>query len=160
MTYFAPLPALILCCITAVFGFAPPVSASGVERDLVWQASNQAGFAGLLNRHRARYGLSAVRRSYDLDAAARAHAVYMVSTKDLSHRGAGGSRLPHRLQARGLRACLGGENLGRGQRSEGRIFSDWVASPSHNRILLMQGVTHYGLARVGDYWAMVVARPC
>lgn len=150
---FLALTLALLCALTV----------PAATQSTPWQASagySDGGFGPVLNAYRKQNGRNALRPSNALAATARAHAIYMLSERRLNHQGFDGSRLYHRLKTRGIQACRGGENLARGQTSNRRVLTDWINSPTHKDILLMDGVTHYGLARVRNYWVMVVAAFC
>jgi uncharacterized protein YkwD len=95
----------------------------------------------LVNADRARHGLRALRRDRDLGRAARHHSRNMVRRRFFSHVTPSGARLRDRLRRsgyiRGKQARHVGEVLAWGMRSTPTaIVAEWIASPTHHRILL------------------------
>jgi len=52
----------------------------------------------------------------------------------------------------GYRWQFAGENLGEGQESFQEVVRDWLASPSHCRMIMNPDMTEMGLAKRGKYW--------
>jgi len=114
----------------------------------------------LLNAERSARGLSPVRRSGQLAAAARAHAGEMSAKGYFSHRSANGNRLGDRVRAQGYGYCIVAENIAKGQPNERVVIDGWMRSSGHRRNILNPGVTEFGTAKApGNYWVLVLARP-
>lgn len=128
---------------------ATPVLAEGVP----------AG-AAPLNDIRARAGLPALAVSPQLMAAADAHVTDMARYGYFSHKGRDGSKAKNRAARQGYRACTTAEAIAQGQTSVGQVMQEWYNSPSHRKLMLHRQVREFGLARAGNTWVLVLARPC
>ncbi|KKM58506.1 hypothetical protein LCGC14_1549220, partial [marine sediment metagenome] len=51
-------------------------------------------------------------------------------------------------------------NVAEGQKSVPEVVEAWLNSARHRRNILEPRVELYGLARSGNYWAMVLAQTC
>lgn len=108
---------------------------------------------GTINKYRTVHGLSDLTRDATLDSIAsdRVHEVQ----SNFEH----GNRLSQLMYFYGYRTELGGENLGRSQYGEDRIFEMWKESVTHNDNMLRPDWTHIGYASVtegGITWSVVV----
>jgi uncharacterized protein YkwD len=108
----------------------------------------------MLNRARTLENLGALRRTEQLDAAAKAHAEAMMQARTLAHDvGAGNPGL--RLQALGLHPKVAGENVAHAL-SVVRSHRALWESPSHRSNLLHPAFTHVGIGLAldtdGSYW--------
>lgn len=91
--------------------------------------------------------------------AAQAHSDDMQATRTMSHTGSDGSSPGERIARTGYRPQSWGENVAAGYRSAESVMSGWLSSPGHCSNIMNQGFTELGVARAGDYWTMVLARP-
>lgn len=119
----------------------------------------------LASRERARLGLPALRESRQLAAVAETQARHMARRGEVSHRGANGTRLQHRIRSSGYKACFGAENVAAGLRSSQEVTQGWMGSPGHRKNILDPRVREGAVAAVRDgngrvWWAMVLATPC
>lgn len=101
-----------------------------------------------------------LRHSGVLEDAAAAHAQALASSGRFSHDGADGSSPHTRVARAGKRSCRTAENIARGQGELQAVLSDWMASRGHRRNMVDPRLTHFGLARSGATWVLVLARPC
>ena len=114
----------------------------------------QASLLAQVNALRARHGLSRLRQSTALDAAANGHSVQMARLGYFSHNSANGTSFSGRIvryyPARGYRAWSVGENLLWASPNVGasRALTMWLASPGHREILLSARWREVGLAAV------------
>lgn len=122
--------------------------------------------ARMISSYRSSRGLGSVRPSGTLDRIAAAHAKAMAKADTLSHRVPGQPAFKQRIAAGGYKASLVAENVGAGYKSLESAIARWRASPSHDKNLLLPGVTEIGIAvanvpesRFGTYWALVLAAP-
>jgi len=119
-----------------------------------------ADAAAELNAFRAGQGLAPLTQDSALDRAARAHAGDIAARGVLDHTGADGSGVMDRVRAAGYRACLAAENIGAGYGSVAQVFAGWAASAGHRRNMAHGQIRDFGFARDGEFWVLVLARPC
>jgi len=107
-----------------------------------------------VNALRARHGVSRLRFSARLSAAANSHSVQMARLGYFSHNSADGASFSQRIQryygSRGYRRWAVGENLlwGSPEIGPGRALRLWLSSPGHRAILLSSRWSEIGLAAV------------
>ena len=123
-------------------------------------ASYGANSRSLLNAQRARAGLAPVAENRRLAAAAEAHAADMARRRTMSHTGTGGTTVADRIRAQGYCYRLAAENVAWGYGSLPEVMAGWMQSPGHRRNIMASGAAEFGLGESGDYWALVLARPC
>jgi uncharacterized protein YkwD len=120
----------------------------------------------LINEYRAIHGLQPVRLDPRLTTAAQVHADDLMRHDRISHFGSDGSTAWDRMvrQIRDLR--LGAENVGTGQTSLEEVVRGWIASPGHNRNLLLADATRMGIALARNdaasfrtAWVLTLGRP-
>lgn len=132
----------------------------GAQRLTVSQSAG-IGLAGtLISTERAQAGTRPVIHNPALQAAAQAHADDLFTRPGLSHTGSDGSSVMDRIARAGYSACYGAENIARGQPDIDVVIEDWTNSPGHYENLVNAQARHYGFARTGDVWVLVLARPC
>ncbi len=119
-----------------------------------------------LNAYRASKGLSPVKLNKKLNRASEAHAKDLAENGFLSHTGSDGSSFGDRAQRKGYYFSTLAENAAAGQESWDRVFQGWKDSEGHNKNLLADGVTDFGIAlafepttKYSYYWAMLVGAP-
>lgn len=122
--------------------------------------------ARMLSAYRLSRGLGPVRTNGTLDRIAAAQAKAMARADTLSHQVPGQPGFKQRIASGGYKATLVAENVGAGYKSLDSAIARWRASPSHDKNLLLPGVTEIGIAvahvpesRYGSYWALVLAAP-
>lgn len=118
------------------------------------------GAAAALNGVRAQAARAVVTEHPALVAAAAGHARDMAQRGYFSHTGADGSSVGGRLRAQGYRWCHVAENIAKGQWSLAEVMDGWFFSPGHRANMVAREAAVFGLARSGDVWVMVLARPC
>ncbi|MEL7237178.1 MAG: CAP domain-containing protein, partial [Chloroflexota bacterium] len=101
----------------------------------------------LVNRERARAGLSPVTLCPQLTTAARVHVNDMIANDFFSHTGSDGSRSWDRIGRAGYQWRTTGENLAYeyGTASATNIFNMWMGSSGHRANILNSSVQHMGL---------------
>jgi uncharacterized protein YkwD len=80
--------------------------------------------------------------------AAQNQAQYLQRSNRFGHAGEQGSHVGQRLAATGLRWRKAGENLAAGQDDLSEVLANWLASPSHCRVLMTAEFDLAGLAHV------------
>lgn len=111
----------------------------------------------LVNRERARAGLSPLSYDRRLDVASERHNMQQAATRRMAHDGIGDGTPGQRIRAAGYGGSWG-ENVATGQLSPAQVVAEWMASPGHRRNILdpsfrLMGVS-YGTAADGrTYWA-------
>ncbi|KEJ89892.1 CAP domain-containing protein [Sulfitobacter donghicola] len=145
--------ALSGCVVVSSSGSAPAAQQASANSGPV-----AAGSAGAqINAIRARVGLGGLQRNARLDAIARVHAQDMAKNKFFAHQGSDGSTAGKRATRGGYRWCTIGENISKGYSSQARTIEGWRTSPGHYRNMVNNKAQHFGMAKVGEYWVMLVA---
>lgn len=85
------------------------------------------------------------------------HCMDMHSNNFSGHIGSDGSDPGERLSKIGYRYNASGENIGVGNFNESRIISAWMQSPGHGKTIMNASYRKVGVARVGDYWTMLLS---
>lgn len=85
------------------------------------------------------------------------HCMDMDSNNFSGHIGSDGSDPGERLRRIGYRYNAIGENVGVGNFTETRIISAWIQSPGHRETIMNAKYRKIGVARVGDYWTMLLS---
>lgn len=135
--------------------------APGTEFVSMGETVNIASAGALLSAQRAQAGIVRPLIQHPrIQAAASDHARFMAQTGSFSHTGRNGSSARERVWSSGYRSCLTAENIARGQPTVSTVVRDWMQSPGHRANILNPRLTHYGLAREGDNWVLVLAAPC
>lgn len=111
-----------------------------------------------LNEYRAVHGLSKLRKSKKLTAAAQGHARDVARMGKVTHTGSDGSSIGDRARAEGYRYARIAENVAWTARGFPTVMQVWDDSPSHRETLQLRDVDQYGLARSGQYWVLMVGR--
>ncbi|WP_298859554.1 CAP domain-containing protein [uncultured Sulfitobacter sp.] len=148
--------------LTLVTGLALAACATTSPAPVAQQFTQTSGSpAALVNAIRKQAGVSGVKRSRVLDAAAKAHANDMASNNFFGHTGSNGSSVAKRVKAAGYTWCTVSENVGKGYRSSPRAIEAWRVSRGHYRNMVNRKAREFGFARSGDYSVMVLAaRKC
>ncbi len=120
----------------------------------------------ILNDFRAESGLSPLRHSPTLAAAAGNYAAYMAQQHFFGHYGPDGSTPRSRVAAAGYGGLYWGEALAGGQSSARNVVFSWLNSPSHAAILLDPSAVDVGIGYAynpGDvyrfYWVLNTGVP-
>jgi len=132
-----------------------PASGQARSRGPVARVSSlQAALAGQVNAFRAAHGLTRLRVSTALSAAAAAHSTQMARVGYFSHNSANGTPFSRRIvtyyPARGYRSWTAGENLLWASPDVGaaRALKLWLASAPHRANLLSPRWREIGLSAV------------
>ena len=150
---------------------------AGAATGLVGFASSQTGFASqatacsagdaspataganqleqtvlcLVNRERAKHGLSRLKANDSLDKAAAAHSRHMVQARFFAHDSPGGASVMDRVKRRGYRSNGGlmvGENIAWGSghyATPAEIVDGWMHSAGHRANILHRGFREIGV---------------
>lgn len=120
--------------------------------------------AAHVNSSRRANGLNQLQFDQRLGAAAQTHACDMARHGLQGHTGSDGSSAKVRARRAGHDDCFVGESLAWGFRDAHRIVPLWMDSPGHRQVLLLNGVTKFGVGITqgakGPNWVLVVARDC
>lgn len=85
------------------------------------------------------------------------HCMDMYQNNFTSHFGSDGSDPGERLKKHGYNHSTAGENVGMGYLTESEIISAWMRSPGHRKNILDASFHKIGVARVGNYWTMILS---
>lgn len=151
------LVSLLVGCTSAQL---PPAAQQPPGRAATAEATTAGELGARLNAYRRANGRGALAPDAGLAAAARDQATFLARGGRFSHVGRGGSELGERIAAAGVRACLAAENLSGGRDGAAAVIGGWSRSAGHRRNMLLGDVGHYGAARSGDIWVLVLARKC
>lgn len=117
-----------------------------------------------VNSSRRANGLNQLQFDRRLSAAAQSHACDMARHNIQGHTGSDGSSAKSRARRAGHDDCFVGESLAWGFRDANRIVPLWMNSAGHRQVLLLNGVTKFGVGITqgakGPNWVLVVARDC
>ncbi len=117
-----------------------------------------------LNSSRRANGLNQLQFDRRLSSAAQSHACDMARNGLQTHTGSDGSTAKSRARRAGHDDCFVGESLAWGFREAERIVPLWMNSSGHRQVLLLNGVTKFGVGITegpkGPNWVLVVARDC
>lgn len=135
--------------------------APGTEFVSMGESVNIASAGALISAQRAQAGIVRPLIQHPrVQAAAADHARFLAQTGGFSHTGRGGSSARERVWRAGYRSCLTAENIARGQPTVSAVVRDWMQSAGHRANILDARLTHFGFAREGDTWVLVLAAPC
>ena len=116
--------------------------------------------AQALNAARAANGVSTLRHSRKLSAAAMDQARFMAQTGARTHAGQGGSNPGDRARRRGCNWTFIAENIAWGHQTDSGAMNFWMNSPGHRRNALDSRATLYGTAEYNRQGVMLVASRC
>jgi uncharacterized protein YkwD len=125
----------------------PPASAEARE------------FAALLGQHRRALGCQPLLWNDRAAATARGHSADMVARRYFGHVDPDGVKLADRLRRAGIPYRLAAETIAAGQTTPEWLFTAWLRSPEHRRILEDCRFTHQGLGREENHWTLVLLLP-
>lgn len=147
---------LLVVLLAGVFAAAPPAAAGPV-------AVSAGEAARLINAHRRAHGRAGLAVDTRLSRAAALHARDMATHDRLAHSVTRGD-VYARVVALGARPRLVAENVSGGRRTLAAVIRGWIASPGHNRNLLLARASRMGIAAVAEpgtrytyYWALILA---
>jgi uncharacterized protein YkwD len=146
--------ALVAAAAAVVVLLVPTAGSADPRGSLSPASAVQASLLAQVNALRARHGLSRLRQSSALGAAANGHSVQMARVGYFSHSSANGASFSGRIAryypARGYRAWAVGENLLWGSPAIGaaRALRLWLASAAHRANLLSPRWREVGLAAI------------
>lgn len=129
--------------------------------DVLLGLINSARTNGSVCRSSAMPSVSALSISSTLNDAALNHCIDMRDNiQGLSHTGSNGSNAGDRIEDLGYSWSTWGENIAVGQPTEQSVFEAWMGSNSgHCEAIMSNNFTEIGIARAGNYWTLVFARP-
>lgn len=149
-----------VCGLAALAACGPTATTTPVAVTSAGGSTAGASLGPLLNADRAARGYGRVTSSPVLARAAAAHAADMNANSYFSHTGLNGSKLDDRVEAAGYCWRALAENIEMGSTSEAQVHSRWMNSPGHFKNNMNPKVTEYGLGRSGNYWVLVLGKPC
>jgi uncharacterized protein YkwD len=122
--------------------------------------SQEAKFLSLINSYRRKNGLSSLKLSRTLGAAADHHSSDMARKNYFSHTMSGGVSWSQNIRKHGYKASSTmGENIAAGNSSAKATFDQWRRSSGHNRNMLNPNFRTIGIGRArnsnskyGWYW--------
>jgi len=94
-----------------------------------------------------------------LAKAAYNHSVDMYTNRTLNHTSSDGRSPGDRIKEVGYNSSTWGENIAMGYSNESSVIQGWMKSAGHCANIMNANLTEVGVAREGNYWTMVLARP-
>ena len=95
----------------------------------------------------------------ELYEVSREYAKYMNYYQHFDHINLKGQDLGDRLDLKGYKWQMFGENLGIGYKRFDEVFKAWIESSSHCKMLMNELATVMGLSRSNKYWVLSMALP-
>lgn len=92
-----------------------------------------------------------------LAIAALRHSFDMYRNNFFSHNSSNGDNVGDRVIREEFRFRCCSENIAKGYKTESDVFFAWLSSDGHCRNMMSAKFNQIGIARVGDYWTMVLA---
>lgn len=109
----------------------------------------------LVNKERAKNGLSALKLDNKLNAVATAHSKDMATRNFFSHTNPDGLSPFDRIKNAGVSYKTAGENIAVGQKTPQQVVSSWMNSEGHRKNILNGNFSKMGLGREGNYWTQL-----
>lgn len=94
-----------------------------------------------------------------LERAAYLHSEDMLENNYFSHNDLEGNNAGKRISAMGYQWKAWGENIALGILNERSVVEGWFKSVTHCKVLMGQGYTEMGVAKVGNFWSQEFASP-
>jgi uncharacterized protein YkwD len=116
-------------------------------------------FAALLDQYRGTLGCRPLAWHDRVAATARGHSADMAARRYFDHVDPDGVKLADRLRRAGISYRLAAETIAAGQTTPKWVFTAWLRSPEHRRILEDCRFTHQGLGREENHWTLVLLLP-
>ena len=118
----------------------------------------------LVNEERARNGLPALEKNWEISRVARMKAQDMVDRNYFSHSSPTYGSPFNMMENFGLKFSSAAENIGMGQKTAADIMKSWMDSPGHRANILSRTVTHIGVgaAKAANgtlYWTQLFIKP-
>lgn len=118
----------------------------------------------LVNVERAKYGLPALTKNWEVARVARYKSQDMVDKNYFAHNSPTYGSPFTMLQNFGLRFTAAAENIAYGQRSAAEVMNAWMNSPGHRSNILSGNVTQIGVGAAKKangtlYWTQMFIRP-
>jgi uncharacterized protein YkwD len=92
-----------------------------------------------------------------LAIAALRHSFDWYKNNFFSHTGSSGNNVGDRLIKEGFQFRFCAENIAKGYKTETHVFFAWLSSEGHCRNMMSEKFKKIGIARVSDYWTLVLA---
>lgn len=150
-----------LCCAALTAGCVRS-GASVTPKGAVAKAQPTGGLSASiapeLNAFRVAQGVKPLAADARLARAAQAHAGDMAEQGYFSHTGQDGSSVGDRVKRQGYGFCFVAENIAQGQKGALQALAGWQESAGHRKNMLSENAIHFGMARAGDIWVMVLGK--
>lgn len=144
--------------MTGLFYFLS-INAQEVDKKLLIELVNEIRDTGLLCGDTECPSVPEVKWSDVLEKAALMHADDMNKNNYFNHSSPdGNSTMVSRVKKVGYDYSYIAENIAWGQTSESDVILSWKNSPGHCKNMLNGKVKEFAVARVGEYWVMVLGK--
>ena len=94
-----------------------------------------------------------------LERAAYLHSEDMLENNYFSHNDLTGNNAGRRISAMGYSWNAWGENIALGVLNERSVVEGWFKSVTHCKVMVGQGYSEMGVAKVGNFWSQNLASP-
>ncbi len=118
----------------------------------------------LVNKERAKEGLSELEWSDELARAAKGHSIDMAENHYFSHTSLDGREFDERIENEGMSMGFGGENIAAGSKTAKDVMEQWMNSPGHRANILQPEFEKIGVglafskdSKYGYYWTQCFA---
>jgi uncharacterized protein YkwD len=128
-----------------------------VDKDLVLELVNKHRINGYQSDYVSLPPAEPLIWDDTLALAAFNHCTDMYENNFHSHKGSEASLPGNRLKKLGYKCKTWGENIAKGYRMERNVINGWMLSYGHRSNIMTQKFRKIGVARVGNYWTMVLS---
>ncbi len=149
-----------ICLSIILSGCVVVLPPPGPDRSKVEARGQVDAFGKTVNDFRAQNKLRPVSRNSVLIKAATQQSTDMNEMGKLVHLSRNGEDLSARLKKHGYPVCYARENIAHKYKDETAAFNAWLTSPEHRKNMLNPNVTEYGMARVGNYYTLILGSRC
>ena len=124
----------------------------GIDRVYILESINKLRVRGCRCGREYYPPVPALKWNDKLYRSAFLHAKSMYEDDYFSHISPDGKDVGDRLDALGYKWQYAGENLAEGQKNYDEAMHDWIASPTHCRMLMNPKMKEIGVAKYNKYW--------
>lgn len=130
----------------------PPGTVINAPKDDTMTAK-ESSVLDLVNKERAKQGLSALKGDSTLNKVASAKASDMKNKNYFDHNSPTYGSPFEMMKTFGVTYNYAGENIAKGYDSASSVMQGWMNSPGHRANILNPNFTHMAVAEDGQYWA-------
>ena len=136
-----------------------PLSGNEVDANEILEIMNTHRANGATCGNNSKDPVPALVWSVELEQAALNHSQDMFQKDYFSHTSKDGTEPDERIAATGYSFSTWGENIAQGQDTEIIVMKSWMNSTGHCNNIMNPNFEEVGVAKSGDYWVQVFAKP-